>query len=233
MLKRSHEPLVEVKQSSIGNAGLGVFLRSGVSKPNRIEKNQVLCLYPGVYTPPIPNHVKFDEHLIYLANQWYDHEENGYILNLNDNPNIGGYIDGLENTEYITSTPSACAHLVNHNGFHNANVYVVSFCWSYILSNHFLKDESMSKSLVLNEYFSIPNTIRSDGMPWYFDGSTEEIVYFPSAENSDIPCDISLPLRGAALCSQRVIINDKDEELFLNYDLSDPLPKWANGWYQP
>jgi hypothetical protein len=73
-----------VQSSSIPNAGLGVF----ASKD--LDRFSPLCLYPGVYTPPLPFPFVGDEdsadEYIYLANESIQ-EDNEYILNLND---VGG-----------------------------------------------------------------------------------------------------------------------------------------------
>lgn len=235
LLKRCHEPLVEVRESSIPNAGLGVFLRDNVRGSGMIKTDQVLCLYPGIYTPPMPNQVKFDDQSVYLANQLNDLESNGYILNLNDNPNIGGYIDGEPNRKEENSSPSAVGHLINYNGSDNANVRVVSFCWSSILSyngNAQTRAFDMT-SLSTDEFYNIPNTLRSDGTPWYFDGITNKLVYFPLLKHNNSSNSNISPLRGAAICLKSSINHPDRRELFLDYALRNPLPKWAQGWYDP
>ena len=89
LLKRNHEPIVEVCNSSISGAGNGVFSRQCINDTPR-----VMCLYPGIYTPGMPLHATK-----YLANQVPPSfhrggpgmHENAYIMNLQS---CGGYIDG-------------------------------------------------------------------------------------------------------------------------------------------
>ncbi len=59
LLKRRHEPLVEVSKSVITGAGDGVFSRQCIEIDHTDDTNTtptptVMCLYPGIYTPDIP-----------------------------------------------------------------------------------------------------------------------------------------------------------------------------------
>ena len=110
LLKRRHEPLVEVGKSIITGAGDGVFSRHCIDIDHTTNDTTsttptptVMCLYPGIYTPAIPPSSYYhDERTTthYLANQVppsYQHgngpdmNSNAYILNLQ---RCGGYIDG-------------------------------------------------------------------------------------------------------------------------------------------
>jgi len=222
LLKKSHESLVSINPSTITNAGHGAFSRKRISS----ELPRVVCLYPGIYTPPIPNYAL--RHTEYLANvippSFYTHrlqmDENAYVLNLQSS---GGYIDGcalesqFNKTTKLDTNPSACGHLVNHDAVHY-NTEVFDFCWSDIMGFQNGSGEE-------DDLYILPNEIRTDGSPWYYDKIHEDIVRFPkqSIETSGIKS------HGAALLVTKPL--DEGDELLLDYKLSEPYPKWAEEWY--
>ena len=188
-----------------------------------------MCLYPGIYTPGIPLHAVGSAEVWPLANlsppsdSASDMSKNAYIMNLT----LGGYIDGqaLEsqydnNDDSLDINPSTCGHLVNH-GAAKSNVEVFSFAWHDIL------DMGQSASIAKeDDYFPIPNELRADGSPWYYDTALAELVSFPRRELTPLPHKM---LCGAALISTTPI--SKGEELLLDYGLREPYPLWAKGWY--
>mmetsp|Transcript_8444 Transcript_8444/g.15389 ORF Transcript_8444/g.15389 Transcript_8444/m.15389 type:complete len:247 (+) Transcript_8444:155-895(+) len=228
LLKKSNSPRVAIAESTITDknhesAGRGVFSQQKVSSN---ELPMAMCLYPGIYTRGIPIHAMRSAE--YLANRsppsnyGLDIGENAYIMNLN---NCGGYIDGcaLESQygEYdaLDINPSACGHLVNHDAA-RSNVEVISFAWDELIT----KDETMMSTK--EDHFALPNELRADGFPWYYDTALDKLVSFPSRDQKPPPQKM---LCGAALILTKPISHG--EELLLDYGLGDPLPSWAEGWY--
>lgn len=220
-------PRVRVKSSSIQNAGQGVFATTD------LEKFSPLCLYPGVYTPPLPfpyigGEDSTDEY-VYLANESIQ-DDNEYVLNLND---IGGYIDannheyrGADDLEY---NHGAVGHLVNHGKGEQANVDVLSFHWNQLL-NKDVMDQIKSDSL-----HNIPNTMRNDGTAWFLDSRTGEINYFHESNGTKVKMESicynnTIPIAGAVLYASKKI--KEGQELFLNYKLKPPYPSWARDWIE-
>ncbi|KAG7340913.1 hypothetical protein IV203_024456 [Nitzschia inconspicua] len=248
------------------------------------ERQEVLCLYPGVYTPPLPsllynnsaaaagilcnqedNNELLDTYLAkYLPPSRVDMNDNAYIMNLET---VGGYIDGLalqssnngdSCSSRLDASPSACGHLINHyRPFHDKpNVTVISFLWKDVLQqqeDHFLDDDD-DHHHDHHDYYQLPNVMRCDGSPWYFDIITQTMVHFPDRQddssfrhNSTTTTVLHPLLAGAAIVS---VIGDgrtdddtmyknrrrleTDQELVLDYRLNtNKLPNWAKDWYQP
>lgn len=223
LLKRSHEPYVSVKPSTI--AGSGVFTCRTITS-NQLPL--VVGLYPGIFTPPLPLHAMRSS-AEYLANKippsyffnGVDMDSNAYIINLQRS---GGYIDGCAlqsqycKTSKLDSNPSACGHLVNHGGYHY-NTEVIDFCWDEI---------SLDQGEGSEPWYQIPNELRADGSPWYYDRMHEELVSFASEMQFD--CTIMARTYGAALVLTHPL--DEGEELLLDYKLTKPFPKWAEEWYE-
>lgn len=211
LLKKTHEPLVTVKPSGITNAGNGVFSRIRITTD---DLPVVMCLYPGIYTPPPPMYAIRDAE--YVANKippsyfcnGIDMDSNAYIMNLQGS---GGYIDGCAlksqycETSNLDSNPSACGHIV------------FDFCWDDIILQH--RDDEDDEPL-----YEFPNEIRADGSPWYFDNVLEKVVSFPKAES----VRKTRPF-GAALVATQPL--DKGDELLLDYKMAEPYPSWAKDWY--
>ena len=155
-------------------------------------------------------------------------DDNAYIMNI-QTP-TGGYIDGwaLEigivpsSTSFsreirrLDENPSCCAHLVNHS-LARSNVEVFPFLWTDILMQNYFS----------NDMFDLPNVLRRDGFPWYFANS--EIVYYGDIHASSTSSTSAELICGAALFAKSHIT--KDSELFLDYQLQEPLPLWATKWY--
>lgn len=213
LLRRDHRPRVKVLQSSITGAGEGVFSQQ------KVAAGTPLCLYPGTYTPGPPSTAIAGDDIIYLGNELppsaVPPEENAYIMNLRE---VGGYIDGLALKSSNGScsedkNPSACAHKINHS--QNANVVMIPFQWADVTT----------MVVCRKEYFPLPNSIRADHSPWFFDGRTNEVQTFEvTTEN-----DYKHLLCGAAICSIRSL--QPGEEILLDYGLKPPYPAWASGWY--
>jgi hypothetical protein len=202
---------VLVRDSTIPGAGQGVFSQHS-AKPGT-----VLCLYPGVHTPALPTTVD-DDSFLYLANQITPSGsppcENAHILNLHSIG--GGYLDGAAlrvGNRILDANPNACAHFVNHS-VKRANVNVLSFAWSNVLTPHF------KASLDKQSLYQIPNEVRSDNSPWYYDAGTNEVVLLDGRVGSNF---------GAAVRATKPIA--VHEELFLDYGVIAPLPAWAKPWY--
>lgn len=163
LLKRRHEPFVQVGKSTIQGAGSGVFSRQHIHN----DVPTVMCLYPGIYTPGMPS---YGAH--YLANQvppsfrrgkGPSMHHNAYIMNLQS---CGGYIDGWSiksqhDGEKLDANHSACGHLVNHHA-QNHNTAVYSFSWSEVLE-HNETEHIAKRGGDEDHYFSLPNEMRSDG----------------------------------------------------------------------
>jgi hypothetical protein len=225
LLRKDHIPKIAVASSKIAkDAGDGVFVARAV------PVSTPLCLYPGIYTPGLPLHVTRDvDDVVYLANELLPpsgipYDDNAYILNVTE---IGGYIDGLalENkftlergepkTRVLDENPSACAHKINHSS-RFVNTDIVPFYWTDVFEG--ADDDDMQNS------FHIPNSIRSDGAPWYFDGVDNKLHHFIS---NDID-------RCVSLCGVVVVSTENlatGDELLLNYKLKLPVPPWACDWY--
>ena len=239
LLKKHHSPRVSVARSGItsnADAGEGVFV---VSR-RTIEPDIPMCLYPGIFTPGLPPIAIADDSIVYLGNEMppsgVNNDENAYILNLSE---LGGYLDGLAllasepptisaaNSEVeptltrrLDVNPSACGHKVNHSS-RRANVMFVPFFWKDV----FPKDATQRQDPQHEDEWlaSLPNTMRNDNSPWYFDGHTNELCHFRA---NDIGPQL---LCGAALCSLRTM--EPGEEAFLDYGLKLPYPPWAREWY--
>jgi hypothetical protein len=195
-----------------------------------------------VYTPPLPSSAGIlfsqeDNNEImgtYLANQippsQIEFEENAYILNISDE--IGGYIDAsacvLHKDRRLDDSPSACGHLINHNGKIHANVKVVSFYWKDILGEENNNEDD-------EQWYKLPNILRFDGSPWYFDTINQQIQYFPKGMQDHRFATMNHQMVvGAAIIADDTS-NVKlipGQELFLDYQLkATALPKWAVDWY--
>lgn len=245
LLRKSHKPRVRVERSTIPGAGAGVYAQQP------LLTGQVACVYPGVYTPPLPNSPVVDGvEYVYLADQRTPSgllvEENAYILNLQD-VRGGGYLDGrackvvLEEEEdlqkdetsivWLDKNPSACGHLVNHNSGSKANIAVLSFLWQDVFrllpssSGWHERDNNNCD----DDYYGIPNRTRVDGSPWYFDPLEERIVYFRKSQDDSSHDTVREPVCGAAMVVLEPIA--EGEELFLDYGLTKPYPGWAKDWY--
>lgn len=231
LMKKSHVPKVVIAKSSISGknqagAGRGVFARCDVSAE---EVPMVMCLYPGVYTPGLPMGCAECE---YLANQTPPSnygsaiDENAYILNL---ALMGGYIDGcalesqFDGKEALDGNPSACGHLINHD-VAMKNIDVIAFAWDEVngLDDAFIDNADESSSS-----YSVPNELRTDASPWYYDTLLDDLVSFPGKGQTSPPRSM---LCGAAMVLTAPILQGK--ELLLDYGLKEPYPTWAREWYQ-
>ena len=219
LLVKGHSPFIESGPSTI--AGRGIFALT------TIPKHEVVALYPGIYTPPLPHFLEmpvgdsnFPVADLYLANKISPSgihvEENAYILNLQHH--VGGFLDGACLTSArgrpLDENPSARGHLINHSNI-AANVEFESFVWSDIVL-----DSSCDPTL-----YAVPNERRQDGTPWYADG--DRLVRFLNPD--DLIQRNLHAVGGAAFLTKRVI--HQGEELFLDYLLRKPYPEWARGWY--
>ena len=209
-----------------------------------------MCLYPGIYTPGLPIHTlgattaaASSCTFVYLANKsppskyGTDINDNAYIMNLN--LSCGGYIDGCaldsqirrggeKNNDVLDSNPSACGHLINHHSVGN-NVEVHSFAWDDILLDDERYDATTTRRA--DEHFTIPNELRADGSPWYYDATIDKLVSFPTSSEGGSQKKIPPPLLcGAALVLTKPV--SRGDELLLDYGLSEPYPPWAKGWYK-
>jgi hypothetical protein len=206
LLSRSHTPRAETRGSSIHGAGQGVFAVETVGV------GEIICLYAGIHAPSLP--IGVNDSLVYLGNNVTPSgvvpEENAYILNLQHVG--GGYLDGLALTtegRRLDENPSACGHCINHSST-QANVQVISFAWTDVLNED--KDKE--------HLYPLPNTVRSDGSPWYLDSDIDTIVRYKGAG----------PNAGATFCAKESI--EAGDELLLNYGLHPPLASWAVDWYE-
>jgi hypothetical protein len=262
---------VTVQPSSIPGGGYGVFYNDiGFIEPPMDDPDyndiKVLCLYPGVYTPPLPLSVLMARQCdaqpvenLYLAKgispSGVDFQNNAYVLNLTTE--VGGYIDALalnrsarrptcgpqqnECTPLIDgdglrldSSTSACGHLINHykvgvgDYYCTTNVQVVPFWWKDML----LPEEDVD----ILSHWKLPNVLRCDNSPWYFDICTDQVVYFPSEEQQDSLHHIvaGAPITSLPIASgvNKNIPLEHGQEIFLDYELQPPFPHWAADWYR-
>jgi hypothetical protein len=215
LVEKSRYPSVEVQTSCLSGAGRGVFSRQSVSDE---MLPMVACLYPGIYTPGMPYVNSAEIGNEYLADQippsQIPFEDNEYIMNLQD---TGGYVDGssLEdcNGQRLDTNPSACGHFINHDAC-NANTYFVSFAWDHLLVGFDLQQDG-----------ALPNDVRRDGSPWYFDGTDQSIHRFEHSDKEPLP----------SVCGGAIVISkplDSGDELLLDYGLRKPYPSWAKDWYK-
>jgi hypothetical protein len=200
---------------------------------------------------PVSNN-PYDENIEFLGHNSTPSGEtmgdNAYILNIHTG--AGGYIDGMALTliegrhipirEYsychkqyhpqlktrLDSNPSCCGHMINHS-IKYQNVQVLSFLWSDVLEPKY-ENRGYAKKLpptyTKKALASIPNMMRQDGAPRYlFDG---DVIYYPTVADTVSRID---NVCGAVLYATKHI--GPDQELFLDYQLKSPLPKWAASWY--
>ena len=235
--RRSEGPLVAVQTSTIKNAGRGVFCQK-----ENVKAGTALCLYPGVYTPPLPFTGGSQGEDLYLAGS--ELENRAYIMNL---PESGGHIDGEDDDiPGARDNPSAIGQFVNHPSRANGqypNVGVVSFMWSDIFKSfeHTSEVGDISDDCA-SELFDVPNVPRADGSPWFYDGTAGEIVYFPNnTGEKESRLDVGSPSgcgattstsTGGALIYATTDLH-KGDECYLDYSLQKPYPTWAKDWYEP
>lgn len=217
LLRRSADPYVKVASSQLEGAGRGVFTNIP------IEQGTPICLYPGIFSPGLPR--AFSD-ATFLASDILPSgvhpETNAYVMNLK---NVGGYIDGLAASELGEDNPHAVGHLVNHSS-QQSNVEVVSFWWHDVFARNPADEcdqgETANNSNIAESdesTYGIPNRRRCDGTPWFFHNG--EITFHDTGETS--------PCAGAVFCALRSL--NRNEEVYLDYGLQEPLPKWAKGWY--
>jgi len=203
------------------HAGLGVFALEA------IPIDAALCLYPGLYTPPVPFVDNSGELVVYGPG---DDEDTSYVMNL---ATIGGFIDGgrLEEVQQGggMSNPLAIGHRINHpTDGKFPNVSVVPFLWAdpkeSIEANGAAADKSDS-----SDSYPIPNARRQDGTPWYFCPFEHKLVWHSSAPLCQ---EKTNNLAGALIVASAPV--EEGSELFLDYALrGPPYPKWAEAWYCP
>jgi len=167
---------------------------------------------------------------VYLANELtppsgIPSNENAYILNVSQ---VGGYIDGMalycpQQQRRFDENPSACARKINHSS-REANTVFVPFYWKDVIRGVRGGDHSHTLPHKQQEQcFTIPNAMRRDNSPWYYDnGEIYQITEEKAREMNHL-------LVGAAACMVETTIVEPGEELFLNYSLkrNPDLPSWA------
>lgn len=242
LLQKNRRPRVRVTNSPISGAGEGVFAAVNTDTAAVAMDQQQhllpLCLYPGVYTPGLPPFAigsgGDDSTTVYLANDFpppsgVPNDENAYILNLSP---LGGYADGMAleiDDEAATASrclddnPSACGHKINHSS-RDANITLVPFYWKDVFAAACKNNEEEKDGEPL---FELPNVLRTDSSPWYFDGTTNQVCYFTDCH------DTQHLLVGAAACPIAAPL-EPGQELFLNYSLkrNPEYPSWARDWYE-
>jgi hypothetical protein len=76
-----------------------------------------------------------------------------------------------------------------------------------------------------NNLFALPNDLRKDGSPWYFDGIIQRIQIFENSDKEPLP----------SVCGGAIVISkplDSGDELLLDYGLRKPYASWAKDWYK-
>lgn len=74
--------------------------------------------------------------------------------------------------------------------------------------------------------FGLPNAMRYDKGPWYLDAAEDKVLYFTDKYTKQ------QPLCGAAVVATSSQTIQVGNELFLNYALKSPVPRWASDWYE-
>jgi hypothetical protein len=136
------------------------------------------------------------------------------------------------------NNPAWCGHLINHCGRDRRdNVEVKSFLWVHAL------DEQQLFSSVMRQFsgdnggndenvLRIPNTMRLDGSPWYFDTVSQKTVMLPKPHQRFQVASVLPMFAGAAIVAKDGQTLEPGDELFLHYRLrGPPYPDWAAGWY--
>lgn len=134
--KRFH---LDVRKSSIPNAGYGVFCERG-----SISKHSLVCLYPGQYYPPLPAwcvaSVDGDTTAYsanYFDNMIVQQERSTSVYQIHCN-NSGGHIDAARNGQLLVYPSHAVGHLINHPSKPlRPNVSSCDFLWDKIF-DHFI-----------------------------------------------------------------------------------------------
>jgi hypothetical protein len=205
--------------STISGGGTGVFLHGRASRGNAVS------LYPGFYKPPPPIWAVQSE------SAWGSPSPYSNELSMDDgeycimcrlvcayacaralalvcvmahcimcsDSALGGYINGRNaaSIQGVTANPFAVGQLVNHPPAGvRPNVTPFSFQWP----------DSLARA-------RLPNA--AHGGVWYVDPISNEPVRLSR--------DTAVPLLGMILVALRPIV---DEELFLDYGLTPPYPRW-------
>ena len=134
--KRFH---LDVRKSSIPNAGYGVFCERG-----SISKHSLVCLYPGQYYPPPPAWcvASVDGDTSAYSANFFDHmivqqERSTSVYQIHCN-NSGGHIDAAGNGPLHGYPSYAVGHLINHPSKPlRPNVSPCDFLWDNIF-DHFM-----------------------------------------------------------------------------------------------
>jgi hypothetical protein len=189
---------VDIRSSTIPNSGNGLFAKAA------IPKGSVVTLYPGIYYPPLPTWLVSlpDGNIAVDLRPQNDQPDFSSVYKINCVK--GGFIEAKD---YISSN-IALAHLINHppKG-KRPNVITYEFFWE-----DFAKEMKFPNQNLLDRISCI-----REGVPWYVDPNSEEIVTMTKHCSSTV---------GMAFVASADIA--KDEEIFFDYKFQDvdDLPLW-------
>ena len=191
-------PPVEVRRSEVSAAGAGLFLRCDAPAA---RPGDLLALYAGVYTPPVPDITHAADGTSVLIPQPALREDGAYVVNLEG----GGYLCGAEHALRVKENATrglcagwAVAALANHPPRGTIpNVEAIVVDWGDTMSDAARK--------YVNPFTTYP---------WYQDEGVS--VFVPPTVHS----------RGLVFLASRTI--EPGEEVLFNYRLStsSKLPSW-------
>lgn len=229
-------PPVEVRRSRVPDAGHGLF------STRRIARGELVAVYAGVYTPPVPPVTPGADGFSVLIPRAVPGDDGRYVVHLSS----GGYLDGAEHAARarIRADAGACAGwgvaaLANHPPENRApNVEAVEVRWEDVPRGagetldepgngdepgDASEDERLGR-LGGRRLVASADTCASlnptTSATWYVDGATGEAAKVPP----------SAPARGLAFVARRAVA--AGEEVFFDYRL-DPGDAELPEWYRP
>jgi len=234
-------PPVEVRRSRVPDAGHGLF------STRRIARGELVAVYAGVYTPPVPPVTPGADGFSVLIPRAVPGDDGRYVVHLSS----GGYLDGAEHAARarIRADAGACAGwgvaaLANHPPEGGApNVEAVEVRWEDVPGAEVRwedvpgatldepgdgdasEDERLGRLVDERLGHLVASAARASLNPttsatWYVDGATGEAAKVPP----------SAPARGVAFVARRAVA--PGEEVFFDYRL-DPGDAELPEWYRP
>mmetsp|Transcript_51904 Transcript_51904/g.77590 ORF Transcript_51904/g.77590 Transcript_51904/m.77590 type:complete len:317 (+) Transcript_51904:45-995(+) len=199
--------LVEVKTSSIPEAGRGVFVKKQIpeTRTGCIPAGSVLATYGGLYIPPVP-----------VVGSLEPYESPPQTLIPLDGDYVfccegGGWIQGNSDVSFLSSSSKTDGPQQQQQQLHSNNHHDVAQ-----FANH--SSQPNSSTITLFDFpSSMGVTSPPVNTPWYFCTDTNEIIKIPSG---------NLRLKGVVLVS--LIDLYGGDEVCFDYGLNPPelRPDW-------